>query len=116
MLISTHIPVGRDPLKHKAGLLTYPLYRAFPIVISGKECDKQTLFIRFLPREQHNIRCILGLLNRYKSGIYSNWYCPRLSLDSLFTFRNAWSVKAPYVLQRYNFFILQQNNYDIFNM
>ena len=42
MLISTHIPVGSNPLKHKAGLLTYPFYRAFPISISGKECDKQT--------------------------------------------------------------------------
>jgi hypothetical protein len=42
MLISTHIPVGSNPLKHKAGLLTYPFYHAFPISISGKECDKQT--------------------------------------------------------------------------
>ena len=42
MLISTRIPAGRDPLKHKAGLLTYPFYHAFPISISGKECDKQT--------------------------------------------------------------------------
>jgi hypothetical protein len=40
MSISTHIPVGGDPLKHKAGLLTYLFYRAFPIFISGKECDK----------------------------------------------------------------------------
>ena len=42
MLISTHIPVGSNPLKHKAGLLTYPVYYAFPISISGKECNKQT--------------------------------------------------------------------------
>ena len=38
--------------------------------------------------------------NSWWSGIYSNWYCPRFSLDSLFTFRNAWLVKAPYVPQR----------------
>lgn len=43
MLISTHIPVGSNPLKHKAGLLTYPFYHAFPISISGKECDKNLL-------------------------------------------------------------------------
>ena len=30
-LISTRIPAGGDPLKHKAGLLTNPLCRAFPI-------------------------------------------------------------------------------------
>lgn len=73
MSISTHIPVGGDPLKHKAGLLTYLFYRAFPIFISGKECDK--------------ISC--------RREIYSNWYCPGFAPDSLFTFRDARSVKAP---------------------
>lgn len=42
VLILTRTPAGPNPITHKAGLLTYSLYRAFPTgwAVSGKECDR----------------------------------------------------------------------------
>lgn len=83
VLILTRTPAGPNPITHKAGLLTYSLYRAFPTgwAVSGKECDR----IYSLIFEMSGQHLFVDALWPTGNGTYSSRYCFGFSPNFLFT-------------------------------